>query len=303
MLDKAPMTRLTGCVLLWCLWATGVTAAATDLRLVEAVKKQDKKAVQALLQERIDVNAAEIDGTTALHWAAYRNDRETVAQLIKGGANVRASNRYGVQPLSIACLNGERTHHRPAAEGGRRSEHGVDQRRNGPDDRGSNREHRGRDAAARRRRRRQRAGELARPDRVDVGGRRGPLEADRAAGRARRQGQRGFERGVHCPALRGARRPDRVGRRAARRVARTSTNPCRPLAARMPRPRRRPTPASMRFCSRPATRTTSSPPCCSTRERIRTSRRAAGPRCISSRGSERRGLPAPTIPRPRDPAV
>jgi uncharacterized protein len=86
--------------------ASPLGAAGTDLRLVEAVKQQDRKAVQTLLQQRVDVNAGEADGTTALHWSAYRNDPETMAQLIRGGANVRAANRYGVQPLSIASLNG-----------------------------------------------------------------------------------------------------------------------------------------------------------------------------------------------------
>ena len=96
-------TCAAGCLLVSSAPPAG--AAGADLRLVEAVKQQDKRAVQTLLQQRVDVNAAEADGTTALHWAAYRNDPETLAQLIRGGANVRAANRYGVHPLSIACLN------------------------------------------------------------------------------------------------------------------------------------------------------------------------------------------------------
>jgi ankyrin repeat protein len=93
-------------MLLSWLMAVCEAAGAADLRLVDAVKLQDERAVQALLQERIDVDAAEADGTTALHWAAYRNNHAMAAQLIRSGANVRASNRYGVQALSIACLNG-----------------------------------------------------------------------------------------------------------------------------------------------------------------------------------------------------
>jgi ankyrin repeat protein len=51
-------------------------------------------------------NTVEADGTTALHRAAQRNDLELAAQLIRAGANVKAANRYGVTPLSLACING-----------------------------------------------------------------------------------------------------------------------------------------------------------------------------------------------------
>jgi ankyrin repeat protein len=53
-----------------------------------------------------DVNAPQIDGTTALHLAVNRDDLETVDLLLRSGANVKAANRYGVTPLSLACTNG-----------------------------------------------------------------------------------------------------------------------------------------------------------------------------------------------------
>ncbi|MBI3471384.1 MAG: ankyrin repeat domain-containing protein, partial [Candidatus Solibacter usitatus] len=46
------------------------------------------------------------DGTTALHWAAHQEDLETAELLVRAGANVKAANRYGVTPLSLACTNG-----------------------------------------------------------------------------------------------------------------------------------------------------------------------------------------------------
>lgn len=80
--------------------------AATDVRLVEAIKKTDKVAVRTLLQQRVDVNAPEVDGTTALHWAARSGDLEITKLLIGARANVKAANRYGVTPLYLACVNG-----------------------------------------------------------------------------------------------------------------------------------------------------------------------------------------------------
>ena len=81
-------------------------ATGTDLRLADAAMRADREAVRALLQQKIDVNAAQPDGTTALHWAARRDDLATVALLLRAGAKVDAATRYGVTPLYLAALNG-----------------------------------------------------------------------------------------------------------------------------------------------------------------------------------------------------
>src|ERR1041384_5969555 len=83
----------------------GISIAGAEVSLVDAVKKSDKAAVRQLIR-RSDVNAAEPDGTTALHWAARVNDPETARLLLGAGANAKAANRYGVTPLSLACVNG-----------------------------------------------------------------------------------------------------------------------------------------------------------------------------------------------------
>ena len=88
------------------LLSVGSLAAAGDLRLVEAVEERDQEAVHSLLQERADVNAAQADGATALHWAAHWDDPETAELLIRAGADVNAANDYGVTPLWLACTNG-----------------------------------------------------------------------------------------------------------------------------------------------------------------------------------------------------
>jgi ankyrin repeat protein len=71
--------------------------------LVEAVRSGDTAAVRQLLKQRVDPNAAEPDGTSALHYALRRADAETVDLLIQAGARVNAANRYGVAPLHVAA--------------------------------------------------------------------------------------------------------------------------------------------------------------------------------------------------------
>src|SRR5262245_43817071 len=80
--------------------------ASSPLPLIEAVKQGHAQAVRALLQKRVDVNRAEADGSTALHWAARRNDVDTAARLIRAGADVKVANRFGVTPLTLAATTG-----------------------------------------------------------------------------------------------------------------------------------------------------------------------------------------------------
>ena len=81
-------------------------AADRDLRLIEAVKQADTVAARSLVKQGIDVNAGEGDGRTALHWAAYRSDQETVTLLIEAGARVNAATDLGITPLWVACTSG-----------------------------------------------------------------------------------------------------------------------------------------------------------------------------------------------------
>jgi uncharacterized protein len=88
------------------LLSCATVAAGAEVSLVDAVKAIDKATVRTLLADRVDVNAPQPDGTTALHWAANRDDSELVDLLVRAGANVKAANRYGVTPLWLACMNG-----------------------------------------------------------------------------------------------------------------------------------------------------------------------------------------------------
>jgi uncharacterized protein len=83
------------------IWAAGRSDVA------DAAMRGDRAAVRTLLEQHADVNAAQPDGATALHWAVYRGDRELAEILIRAGGNVRAANREGVTPLWLASINGD----------------------------------------------------------------------------------------------------------------------------------------------------------------------------------------------------
>jgi ankyrin repeat protein len=75
--------------------------------VADAAMQGDRPAVRALLQQGRDVNAAQGDGMTALHWAAMKNDAELAQMLVYAGANVKATTRLGANtPLIIAARNG-----------------------------------------------------------------------------------------------------------------------------------------------------------------------------------------------------
>jgi len=76
--------------------------------LVDAAHAGDDVRANALLAGagRLVVNQTSSDGTTALHWAVYRNDVGLVGRLLSAGANPNARNDYGSTPLSEAAVVG-----------------------------------------------------------------------------------------------------------------------------------------------------------------------------------------------------
>jgi ankyrin repeat protein len=81
-------------------------SAADQPPLITAARNADVATVRALLQQNADVNAAEGDGATALHWASYRDQVEMADLLIRSGARVNAANDLGATPLWLAAQNG-----------------------------------------------------------------------------------------------------------------------------------------------------------------------------------------------------
>jgi ankyrin repeat protein len=86
--------------------------------LIDAARNGDKDALRVLLQKKVDVNAADADGATALHWVSYRDDVESAGLLIRSGANVNAANDLGVTPLWTASQNGSAAMVRKLLEAG-----------------------------------------------------------------------------------------------------------------------------------------------------------------------------------------
>lgn len=92
--------------MLLCCLDGGLLAVAAESPLANAAEKAEWRRVQEVLKQHPEANAAQVDGMTALHWAAYHDHTETVKRLLAAGANAKAENRYGVSPLSLACTNG-----------------------------------------------------------------------------------------------------------------------------------------------------------------------------------------------------
>jgi ankyrin repeat protein len=87
----------------------GTVHAADKGTIADAAEQRNHALVKELLAKGADVNAPQVDGMTALHWAVYNDDAETAGLLVRSRADVNATNRYGVPPLSIACTNGSAT--------------------------------------------------------------------------------------------------------------------------------------------------------------------------------------------------
>ena len=86
--------------------AAGAASAAEEAAVADAAERERGRLVRALLAGGADVNAPQVDGTTALHWAAYHDDLDTGRLLLRAGADADAPNRYGVPALSLAATNG-----------------------------------------------------------------------------------------------------------------------------------------------------------------------------------------------------
>jgi ankyrin repeat protein len=85
------------------LWlAAAGTAVAADNSLSGLIQAGNRDAALKMIGAGADVNAAQGDGTTPLHWAVYKIDAELTRALLARGAKPNVINRYGSSPLAEA---------------------------------------------------------------------------------------------------------------------------------------------------------------------------------------------------------
>ena len=87
-----------------------ILAVPVDTPVADATRDGDIETVRSLLKQGVDVNAAQGDGMTALHWAAFTDHVEIAEMLIYAGGNVEAGTRLNsIKPLFMAAQNGSRS--------------------------------------------------------------------------------------------------------------------------------------------------------------------------------------------------
>jgi ankyrin repeat protein len=90
-----------------CLTLLISAAVPPDSPVADAAMRGDAEAVRELLRAGADVNAAQGDGMTALHWAADNGQIELAGVLVFAGANLEAATRLGgFTPLMVASRAG-----------------------------------------------------------------------------------------------------------------------------------------------------------------------------------------------------
>ena len=98
---RTKLTLLT----LACVFCHVGAMAASDV--ADAVMRRDPALLKQLIAAKADVDAAQADGSTALHWAAYHGDDAAAAALLAAHANPAAVTGTGMTPLALACQAGD----------------------------------------------------------------------------------------------------------------------------------------------------------------------------------------------------
>jgi ankyrin repeat protein len=114
---RTPLALILSCLIVTTTTASGLFGSAPealakgastqDAPVAGAAMRGDTAGVRSLLRDGADVNAAQGDGMTALHWTALGNDLETMNVLLYAGAGTEALTRVGAYtPLHLASSRG-----------------------------------------------------------------------------------------------------------------------------------------------------------------------------------------------------
>src|SRR5262245_4622555 len=118
MLHKAIVSVWMSIVIVLCLTAP-FSATPVDSPVADAAQRGDIERVRSLLKQAADVNAAQADGMTALHWAALNGNVEMAQLLLYAGASVKATTRVGgYTPLLAAARVGQASAVEPLLKAG-----------------------------------------------------------------------------------------------------------------------------------------------------------------------------------------
>jgi len=86
---------------------TAIIAWAADVTLVDLAEDRQIDMALELVEAGVDVNRPSVDGTTALHWAAYYGELELALRLLRAEADPNMQNDYGSSPLGEAAARGD----------------------------------------------------------------------------------------------------------------------------------------------------------------------------------------------------
>src|SRR5258707_9002203 len=86
---------------MFCL-AAASTATAADDTLAGLIQAGNRDAALKMIAAGTDVNAAQGDGTTPLHWAVYKVDADLARALLARGAKPDVISKYGSNPFADA---------------------------------------------------------------------------------------------------------------------------------------------------------------------------------------------------------
>ena len=92
--------------------------AVAQSPVADAAMQRDNTLAAALIETGADVNLAQADGATALHWAAYHGNVSLAGLLLDAGADASAANRNGSTPLWLAANQGDAAMIEALLEGG-----------------------------------------------------------------------------------------------------------------------------------------------------------------------------------------